>query len=83
MHQPVTSQADACTSQAYACMCMHLAGLCMQLLHGFCCFDFVSDIPLPLATLPAQPALFVSLVLLVAAKKPSIPLQDVVLVAGI
>ncbi len=24
MHQPVTSQADACTSQAYACMyCMH------------------------------------------------------------
>jgi hypothetical protein len=45
---------------------MHLTGLCMhvlhalphdvtgqymQLLHGLCCFDFVSDIPLSPATL--------------------------------
>ncbi len=46
--------------------CMHLTGLCMhilhalhhdiigqcmQLLHGLCCFDFVSDLPLSPATL--------------------------------
>ncbi len=27
-------------------------GRCMQLLHGLCCFDFVSDIPLSPSTLP-------------------------------
>jgi hypothetical protein len=28
-----------------------VTGQCMQLLHGLCCFDFVSDIPLSPATL--------------------------------
>jgi hypothetical protein len=61
MHQPETSQ-DA----PHAPHGMHLTGLsmhvqhalphdvtdrCMQLLHGLCCFDFVSDIPLSPATL--------------------------------
>jgi hypothetical protein len=40
-------------------LCMHelhalphdITGQCMQLLHGLCCFDFVSDIPLSPATL--------------------------------
>ncbi len=61
----------------------------MQLLHGICCFDFVSDIPLPPSTMAQNvfsswtskkdktdqwdvlPALFILLVLLMAAaKKP-------------
>jgi hypothetical protein len=29
----------------------NVTGRCMQLLHGLCCFVFVSDIPLPPATL--------------------------------
>ncbi len=33
----------ACEVHASAC---DVTGLCMQLLHGLCCFDFISDIPL-------------------------------------
>jgi hypothetical protein len=28
-----------------------ITGRCMQLLHGLCCFDFISDILIPPATL--------------------------------
>ncbi len=43
-------------------LCMHvlhtlphdITGQCMQLLHGLCCFDFISDIPLSPATLPVD-----------------------------
>jgi hypothetical protein len=31
-----------------------ITGQCMQLLHGLCCFDFVSDIPLSPATLEKE-----------------------------
>jgi hypothetical protein len=56
MYQPLMSQAIACISQAYACIYYialphDITGQCMQLLHGLCCFDFVSDIPLPTAAL--------------------------------
>jgi hypothetical protein len=36
----------------YALAC-DVTGQCMQLLHGLCCFDFISDIPLlqPLCTI--------------------------------
>jgi len=51
MHQLVMSQADTCTSQAYACIAHDITDWCMRLLHGLCCFDFVSDIPLSLSTL--------------------------------
>jgi hypothetical protein len=49
MHRPVMSQADAAPHRLmHACN----APLChRQLLHGLCCFDFVSDIPLSPATL--------------------------------
>ncbi len=35
-----------------------ITGQCMQLLHGLCCFDFDSDIPLSLANLRACTVLF-------------------------
>ncbi len=40
-----------CMSECTACMPRDVTGRCMQLLHGLCCFDFVSDIPLSPATL--------------------------------
>ncbi len=46
MHAPHRLM-HACT----ACIAHDITGQCMQLLHGLCCFDFVSDIPLSPATL--------------------------------
>jgi hypothetical protein len=47
MHRPVMSWGKACsTCMHWPVTWMHLTGRCMHLLHGLCCFDFISEIPL-------------------------------------